>query len=81
MQKKVNAVLNLCKAYHLTTTVHFGEFSCHLPYLPSSIIIQHTNQKALGMKALANARIGAPVGKPGNGPDEPAISTWEYFSG
>lgn len=28
-----------------------------------------------------NATMGAPVGIPGNGPEDPAISRWEYGNG
>ncbi len=30
---------------------------------------------------LASAIIGLPVGIPGNGPEEPAMSIWEYARG
>ena len=33
------------------------------------------------MYLAASAEIGAPVGTPGNGPEDPAMSTWEYLIG
>lgn len=33
------------------------------------------------MNCAENATIGAPVGIPGNGPLDPAMSTWEYGNG